>query len=236
MDEVWSQLKCDPNVMDHRVSSFYSHPVWLLNGLFIEQHAESLNNRQVFSDWVVKMSPSRIADYGGGFGSLARRLGEALPEATIEIVEPHPHPAAIALAEKTKNVSYIAELSGKYDILIATDVFEHVPDPLGLAMQSAEFLKPDGRYLIANCFWPVMKCHLPQTFHFRYSWNHVLLTLGLVPNCAVCYGQVYIRSGRLELNRARVIEERSRQWFPWLKQLPESVRRRVLRLFWRAMR
>lgn len=38
--------------MDARIGSFYAHPVWLLNGLFIEQNAQSLANRRGFTDWV----------------------------------------------------------------------------------------------------------------------------------------------------------------------------------------
>lgn len=39
MDEPWKEFGCDPNVMDERIGAYYSHPVWVLNGLFIEQHA-----------------------------------------------------------------------------------------------------------------------------------------------------------------------------------------------------
>ena len=50
MDEQWLAFGCDPEHMDERVTAFYQHPVWLLNGLFIEQHAQSLTNRRVFTD------------------------------------------------------------------------------------------------------------------------------------------------------------------------------------------
>ena len=76
------------------------------------------------------MLPVLVADYGGGFGVLALLLGAALPKAQVELVEPHPHAAAIALAAYTPNVRYVLELTGSYDLLIATDVFEHVPIPL----------------------------------------------------------------------------------------------------------
>jgi hypothetical protein len=32
MDEAWDEYGCDLNVMDERISTFYWHPVWLLNG------------------------------------------------------------------------------------------------------------------------------------------------------------------------------------------------------------
>ena len=84
------------------------------------------------------------------------------------MIEPHPHPLAIERARRSLNVRYRAALNGEYDILIATDVFEHVPDSLGLAVETAAALKPDGHYLIANCFYPAALCHLPSTFQFRY--------------------------------------------------------------------
>jgi len=36
MDEQWIEHDCDPEQMDERVAAFYQHPVWMLNGLFIE--------------------------------------------------------------------------------------------------------------------------------------------------------------------------------------------------------
>ena len=115
MDEPWVALDCDPLCMDERVTAFYQHPVWMLNGLFIEQDPVSLNNRQIFADWIARKSPARLADFGGGFGGLARLVGEELPNAVVEVVEPHPHSAAIALAASTPNVRYVPELSGEYD-------------------------------------------------------------------------------------------------------------------------
>jgi len=88
-----------------------------------------------------------------------------MPAVQVEVVEPHPHPAAVALAEETPNVRYVSELTGEYDLLIATDVYEHVPDPISLAFSTASHLSIGGRYLIANCFSPVIACHLPQLFH-----------------------------------------------------------------------
>lgn len=150
MDEAWAGTHCDPLCMDSRMHDFYRHPVWLLNGLFIEQHVPSQVNRQCFTEWVVRQSPRRVADYGGGFGGLARMIGIACPEAIVEVIEPHPHPAAIALATNTVNVRYQPELTGEYDILIATDVFEHVPDPLALVESTATHLRNDGQSLLSG--------------------------------------------------------------------------------------
>ncbi len=232
MDEVWNTLGCDGDRLDKRVTAFYNHPVWLLNGLFIEQHDLSRANRREFSNWVAASAPSRVADFGGGYGTLARMIGEACPTAVIEVIEPHPHRAAIERAAATINVGYRAELTGDYDILIATDVFEHVPDPLALVERTARHLRPGGQNLIANCFWPVIRCHLPQTFHFRYTWDSALAAMGLVPGERVCYGRAFARRSQLALCRARAVERRSLWLFPWVESLPIRLRRPLVRLIW----
>lgn len=189
MDEPWQELGCDPMVMDARIGAYYSHPVWLLNGLFIEQHLESLNNRAQLKDWIVKQAPRRVAEFGGGFGDLARMIGAELPSATIEIIESHPTPIGISRAEKTTNVRYRPGMARYYDVLVASDVFEHVHDPLQLLYETAQHLRVGGHYLTANCFFPVIRCHLPQTFHFRHSWDVALQAMGLKPAEKVSYGR-----------------------------------------------
>lgn len=234
MDEPWVELGCDPLNVDDRVSAYYEHPVWMLNGLFIEQHSESLKYRQQFAKWVVEQSPKRVADFGGGFGGLARFVGEALPDTQVEVIDPYPHPAAIALAADTPNVSFVPELSGHYDILIATDVFEHVSDPIKLAAETASHLPVGGQYLIANCFAPVILCHLPQLFHFNISWNGVMQAMGLVPTKKVAYGRSYRRQGKLDMIAARKKADCGRKLFPWVSWLPRGQRtagRIIMRIF-----
>jgi 2-polyprenyl-3-methyl-5-hydroxy-6-metoxy-1,4-benzoquinol methylase len=229
MDEPWRELNCDPEVMDVRIVAYYSHPVWLLNGLFIEQHQQSIENRVYFRDWVVKQKPKRVAEFGGGFGGLARMIGEALPSVEVEVIEPYPHPIAIARAEKTRNVRYRPELSGEYDVIIATDVFEHVPDPLQLAASTASHLRADGQFLIANCFHPVILCHLPQLFHFRYCWDFAMKTMGLIPADQVVYGRAFLRQGALRLDPARQVEKRSRALWYVSQYLPGRIGRPLTR-------
>lgn len=220
MDEQWLAHGCESRVTCERVAAFYQHPVWLLNGLFVEQHSESLRIRRLFADWVVSQEPERLADFGGGFGGLARLIGKALPSSTIEVVEPYPHPAAIAYAEKTHNVRFVTELTGDYDVLIATDVFEHVQDPIGLAAHTACHLRVGGQFLIANCFLPVILCHLPQLFHLSYSWDHVMSRMRLLPGRRIAHGRSYTRVGDLRLADARKASEQAKRLYPLLENLP----------------
>lgn len=220
MDDEWDRFECDPLILDQRVDDFYRHPVWLLNGLFIEQDTESLAYRHQFVNWVSEQNPSRVADFGGGFGGLGRLLGEALPKSTIEVVDPFPHEAAQVMTASTSNVRFVDTLSGDYDILIATDVFEHVADPVGLVASTANNLRVGGHYLIANCFKPVIKCHLPQLFHLDVSWDASLRALGLIPGSKVAYGRAYRRAGALEIEQARKVEQLGKTIERWTKHLP----------------
>lgn len=234
MDEQWINFKCDPLNMDRRVTDFYQHPVWILNGLFIEQHQQSLENRQVFAKWVADQQPARVADFGGGFGGLARLIGEMLPNTQVEVVDPHPHTAAIALAASTPNVRFVPKLTGEYDILIATDVFEHVPDPIGLAAETADHLRVGGQYLIANCFAPVILCHLPQLFHFSASWDAVMKKMGLEPGRIVGYGRAYRRHSEFDVPSARSVAACGQKIYKWTSQLPrggDRVGRFLMHLF-----
>jgi len=225
MDEQWVALGCDPNQLDERVTTFYRHPVWLLNGLFIEQHGQSLENRKIFTDWIVQQKPQRVADFGGGFGGLARMAGQARSGMQIEVVEPHPHPAAIALAADTPNVRFVPGLSGEYDLIIATDVFEHVPDPLALTAETATHLRIRGQFLIANCFQPVIRCHLPQLFHFHYAWDRALSAMGLTAGDKVQYGRAYVCDGNLDVAAARKVEECAKRFQPLIRHLPRGKKR-----------
>ncbi|MBU1181084.1 MAG: class I SAM-dependent methyltransferase [Proteobacteria bacterium] len=224
INAAWKECQCDPDIMDERISVFYEHPVWLLNGFFIEQHDESLSNRRDFTNYVDSLKPRRIADFGGGYGSLARMIGSRCSDAEVHIVELHPHAAAISLTEQTPNVRYVPKLTGEYDVLIATDVFEHVPDPLVLVESTAAHLRTGGEYLIANCFWPVIRCHLPSTFHFRWSWDAAMKAMNLQPGKPVTYGRAYKRVGPISAIAARGIEQRSKRWFELIEWMPGRVR------------
>jgi 2-polyprenyl-3-methyl-5-hydroxy-6-metoxy-1,4-benzoquinol methylase len=225
MDKQWQNFDCDPKIIDSRIGAYYAHPVWLLNGLFIEQHAESLNHRVQFKNWVVCQAPHKVAELGGGFGGLARMIGAEAPSTAIEIIEPYPTAIGVSRAEKTANVCYRPEMFGEYDVLLATDVFEHVSDPLQLLYETAQHLRIGGRYLIANCFYPVIRCHLPQTFHFRHSWGMVLQAMGLEPAEKVAYGRAFVRRGALNFVAARQVEQQSLKLWRVTQYLPGRLAR-----------
>lgn len=222
MDETWLKIGCDPLVIDERITAFYRHPVWLLNGIFSENDPESASNREKFAEKVAALEPKRVADFGGGFGSLARLIGKKLPTAEVEIVDPYPHKAAASLATRSGNARFVDELVGEYDVIIATDVFEHVPDPIGLCAEVAGKIKKGGKFLIANAFEPVILCHLPQLFHWHFAWDLAMKEMGLSPGERVAYGRFYERIGDLSISGPREIDKIAQKIQPSIKALPRG--------------
>jgi len=181
MDLVWDDYQCDnKNLNWNIIGNFYSHPIWLLNGLFIEQDEVSMKHRHAISNWIICQNFKNIVDYGGGFGTLARLVAEKDNSVNMYIYEPHPSEFGLKRVSEYKNIIIIDKLEKDfYDCLMSTDVLEHVPDPLADFFKMIESVKIDGCLVIANAFFPMIKCHLPQNFHFRYTFNRFAEMMGL---------------------------------------------------------
>jgi hypothetical protein len=180
MDLIWDDFQCDnKNLNWENIGKFYAHPVWLLNGLFIEQHEVSMGHRHAISDWIVENNFKNVVDYGGGFGTLARLVSEKNQNIKMNVYEPHPSEFGLKRAAQFENIKIIEKLESNYDCLMSTDVLEHVADPLNDFSKMIKSVKIGGYLVIANCFHPVIKCHLPQDFHFRYTFNIFSRLMGL---------------------------------------------------------
>jgi 2-polyprenyl-6-hydroxyphenyl methylase/3-demethylubiquinone-9 3-methyltransferase len=183
MDSVWDEMGCDNQNFDiDKINRFYQHPVWTLTGLFIEQDEDSLRNRQSIYNWIKQYHNDikTVIDYGAGMATLAKILASSLPNLSINLYEPYPSQIVLARLSSYHNIQFVNQLKGDlYDCLISTDVLEHVPDPLSLLSEMINQVKPNGYLIIANCFYPVIKCHLPCTFHLRYTFNIFTRFMGL---------------------------------------------------------
>lgn len=182
MDRVWSQIESDFIDGEGReavLGRYYSHPVWILNGVFTATDPESVGHRRAIADFAATCTPDVIIDYGGGFGELARAMSSRLPNSTIHIVEPYPSSIGRAAVEAVENIRYSPALDRACDLLIAQDVLEHVEDPIDLAVRMATVTRAGGHLVFANCFWPVIRCHLPETYYLRYTFRFVMRGLGL---------------------------------------------------------
>jgi len=177
-----------------------------------------------------------IADFGGGFGELAREIARRMPDAEVLIVEPFPTRVCSERCRDCVNISLVATLADVLcDAVVAQDVLEHVEDPIGLAIDLASALREGGVVVFANCFYPVIHCHLPSTFHLRHTFPWVMRALGLRYKGTVqgaAHAQVYERVGPLNLARARKAERLSRRVGGGLnaaRAALSSFKRRIIR-------
>ena len=175
MDRIWDEFKCNIQSTDpEKIAKFYQHPVWIVNGLFCEQYDLSKQHLEAISTWIVsnrnKLGFNNLVDYGGGFGSLARSVSQKDRNIQTDIFEPHPSDFAQKKVKQFENIQFVQSLNKGYDCLTCMDVLEHLSHPLKALSEMIDSVRVDGYLLIANNFYPVVKCHLPSTFYLRYSF------------------------------------------------------------------
>ena len=131
MDQIWDDMGLNnKNYDEERFSAYYAHPVWLLNGLWIEADTVSMQHRKGMAQYVEGDSP-KVLDYGGGFGTLAKQIALYCQGADIEIYEPHASSFAHDNIKGFDNIKFVDKLNNKkYDYIFTTDVIEHIDDPI----------------------------------------------------------------------------------------------------------
>ena len=221
MDNVWDEIGCNNKNLDwDKINEFYAHQIWLLNGLFIEQHELSMRHRNAISDWIVERNFNSVLDYGGGFGTIARLIAEKNSNISVDIYEPYPGEYAQLRAKDYSNINFISSIDHKYDCLVSTDVLEHVPDPLQLFFGMVGNVKIDGYLVIANNFSPVIKCHLPSTFHLRYTFRIFAHNMGLrrIGPCKGSHATIYQKKKDIIVDWQKInrYEQISRMIYPFL--------------------
>ncbi len=182
MDEVWESYGCDASHYDaKKYAQFYGHPVWLLNGIFVEQHLESRGHRVAIAEALRLSGSETILDFGGGFGTLARLITALMPQAKVDIWDPFPPLHGIEVCKSNPNIQFISSPQDEsYDALTCTDVLEHVHDPLVLLADMVAKVRLGGTLVIYNCFYPLIQCHLPSTFHLIKTFDQFCSMMGLV--------------------------------------------------------
>lgn len=218
MNRVWREIGLDNTRplrdQSDKVAEFYSHPIWLVNGLFTAADPQSSGHRVAIAQYLTSLHAKTIADYGGGFGELALTIARHNLASHITVVEPYPTKVGLRRLAGVDNVSLQADLSqGPYEVVLAQDVLEHVDDPIGLAHQLAQSVRMDGYLILANCFHPMIDCHLPPTFHLRYTFDHVMRIMGLHYNGKVPgapNARIFKVSATPSLPRARMAESISK--------------------------
>ena len=225
MDRVWHHYNLDNRhaLTGQPIGEFYSHPVWLMNGIFTALDPVSASHRTAIARHLSKMGAKTVADYGGGFGELARVICRVAPETDVSIIEPYPSHVGQEQLNSEPRIRFVSDLAtGGYDAIVAQDVLEHVEDPIRLASVIAGAVREGGQVIFANCFYPVIQCHLPSTFHLRHTFPWVMKALGLhylgrVDGAA--HAQAFERRiGQLHFAKARRAEAISRLIGPLFNQ------------------
>lgn len=207
LDRVWDALGLNnESPSPSKIREFYSHPVWLLNGIFSAVDFTSVAHRRALATHIKSLTSGRVADYGGGLGELAKQICDLDDDAAVDIIEPFASRVAQELRQGL-NVRFLPHLRDQYDCIIAQDVLEHVEAPMTLSTELVRHVRVGGYLIFANCFYPVIKCHLPSTFYLRHTFQFIASTLGLtfvgrVPGAAHA---LVFRRDRGELDTARLV-------------------------------
>jgi hypothetical protein len=213
MNRVWSALGLDNQqpLEGQAIGSFYSHPVWIANGVFTATDPVSVAHRTAIASYLNHRGIENIVDFGGGSGQLARRIVEADHKASVTVVEPYPSCLLRRIAIPDSRISITANLGKVSSVqsVILQDVLEHVEDPIALVLDVSRHVVPGGLVVFANCFYPVISCHLPSTFHLRHTFRWVAPHAGLqyqgrIPGAE--HALVFERRGRLSQSRIRIAE------------------------------
>jgi 2-polyprenyl-6-hydroxyphenyl methylase/3-demethylubiquinone-9 3-methyltransferase len=138
LDRVWNEFGLDNShdISAQPIGKYYSHPVWLMNGIFSARDNESMLHRQAIAKFIQSIPNKSVADYGGGFGELALAISRTCPNTQVSIVEPYPTKIGKNRVENDDKITFRFDLDDEnYDVIVAQDVLEHVSDPLKLAYE-----------------------------------------------------------------------------------------------------
>ena len=208
MDKIWYEKKLDntKNLSKQNIGSFYSHPIWIMNGIFTATDEESLSHRKALKNYLKSIRAKKIADYGGGSGVLADILTND-SDMNVDIIEPYPFEVFVSKHQLNSRISYLKEFENTYyDVMIAQDVLEHVENPVETAYIISKHVKENGYIIFANCFHPYIECHLPKTFFLRYTFTTVMQAMGLRYIGRVegaNHALIFQRKGKLSLAKAK---------------------------------
>jgi SAM-dependent methyltransferase len=223
MDRAWDDLGLDNRAPDPTsMAAFYRHPIWEINGRFTERDPVSCGHREAITSWLRHLDAPTILDYGGGYGGLARMIAAALPARQVDVYEPFPGQDALDRADAFANLRYVTQIKPGYACVLCVDVLEHVPDPLTILAEIVAGLRLGGYLADASNFYPLIKCHLPTTFHLRYSFPIFARMLGLsrVGRIAGSHASAYQKISAVAPNwsRLRAAESLSQTIYPVLRQ------------------
>lgn len=107
------------------------------------------------------------------------------------------------------DITAIPEADASFDAVLCTEVFEHVPDPIGALRELARLLRPGGLLILTAPF--VSNTHY-SPYHFctgfsRYFYEKHLAELGMVVECVEPNGSFFAVLAQ-ELRRVTWVADR----------------------------
>jgi len=152
-------------------------------------HAEHSATKARWIDEMLKrnsLEPRTIAEIGCGSGEILVELKKRRPDAQFTGFEISPQAYAICSPKKTPGLDFrqddlLQSPSERFDLLLAIDVFEHVPDYLGFLRalrDRAEYklfhipLDLSAQALLRGTSYPVLR---EQTGHLHYFHKYTAL-------------------------------------------------------------
>ena len=147
---------------DQDIDSFYNHPVWIMNGLFLEADPLSKQHQINIAKFVDENNIKNIADYGGGSGVFAEFLFIRNPLIVTDIIEPYPLEFFKKRISSYTSINFVNNFTcNNYDAVISQSVLEHVENPIETAYKMASNVKEGGLVIFADCFYPLINaiCH-----------------------------------------------------------------------------
>jgi 2-polyprenyl-3-methyl-5-hydroxy-6-metoxy-1,4-benzoquinol methylase len=221
MNRIWHSFGLNNTISlkDQSIDDFYSHPIWLLNGLYSASDVNSKNHREKISEFIASCESNKIADYGGGFGSLAVNIAKKNPTVKIQVIEPFPSKLGLQRLAEYSNISIVPKLGEGYDLVVCQDVLEHVINPIQLAILLINSVKEGGYLIFANCFHGMIECHLPKTFYLRHTFAWILKSGGMTyagRMDEVPHIQIFKKDKKLNINSINLANHISRLIGPML--------------------
>jgi hypothetical protein len=224
IDEAWDAILARHNgkLTDEFLSEFYTHPVWSLNAVFAESDPQSRKHREALAVAINDLDIQSTADIGGGNGGFLRILKSAYPTKRCILCEPFIEGGIIEHIHN-HGIEWAQAPPSDVDAYILLDVLEHLPNPLEFTKNVIDESRNDSFFFFGNCFWPVIKCHLPSTFFLRRTFPLAAKCMGLAPVGRV-QGAEYIEIYRLNKDSTQdLMVEFLNEVLPTISQLAETL-------------
>ncbi|GAJ00549.1 unnamed protein product, partial [marine sediment metagenome] len=170
--EIWRER--NPQTLDE-IRRFYSEATEYLFDLAQWNASETFKK---IINYLPRVEGLKVLDFGGGLGSLSLLLDKR--GANVDYLDLPGLVTEFAKFRSNGRVNFIDSLedsSEAYDLIIAIDVFEHLPDLPEQLKTIAKALKSDGILFFNNNFGQLE--HHPQHIDWSQKWPGLLARAGL---------------------------------------------------------